>query len=187
MNKDGVVYYLHADHLGSTSLATNESGQEVTGSRTLYYPYGEERWSASGGTLPTDYTFTGQRADAGTGLMDYNARYYDAALGRFVQADTIVPSPGDPQSLNRYSYVAGNPLKYTDPTGHMVKPPQRHPISIDISTWNPKLVQALDVVQEATRTVAELPAIIAPPSCFWCEIICQKRAGRRRSGDYGRR
>lgn len=35
-----------------------------------------------------------------------------------MQADTIVPQPGNPQALNRYSYVLGNPLRYTDPTGH---------------------------------------------------------------------
>ena len=29
-----------------------------------------------------------------------------------------MPSPGNPQSLNRYSYTLNNPLKYTDPTGH---------------------------------------------------------------------
>ena len=29
-----------------------------------------------------------------------------------------MPSPGDPQSLNRYAYVRNNPLKYTDPSGH---------------------------------------------------------------------
>ncbi|PKO20281.1 MAG: hypothetical protein CVU38_20960, partial [Chloroflexi bacterium HGW-Chloroflexi-1] len=40
------------------------------------------------------------------------------ALGRFIQADSIVPQPGNPQALNRYSYVLGNPLRYTDPTGH---------------------------------------------------------------------
>jgi len=28
-----------------------------------------------------------------------------------------VPEPGDPQSLNRYSYVNNNPVKYSDPTG----------------------------------------------------------------------
>jgi len=33
-------------------------------------------------------------------------------------ADTIIPEPGNPQALNRYSYVLNNPLKYTDPTGH---------------------------------------------------------------------
>jgi len=29
-----------------------------------------------------------------------------------------VPQPGNPQALNRYSYVLNNPLKYTDPSGH---------------------------------------------------------------------
>jgi len=41
-------------------------------------------------------------------------------LGRFLSADTIVPSPGNPQSLNRYAYTLNNPVKYTDPTGHYV-------------------------------------------------------------------
>jgi RHS repeat-associated protein len=35
--------------------------------------------------------YTGQINDVGTGLYLYNARYYDPALGRFTQADTIVP------------------------------------------------------------------------------------------------
>ena len=29
-----------------------------------------------------------------------------------------MPNPGDPQSLNRYSYAGNNPLRYTDPSGH---------------------------------------------------------------------
>ena len=40
-------------------------------------------------------------------------------LGRFVQADTLVPRPEDPQQLNRYAYVRNNPLHYVDPTGHL--------------------------------------------------------------------
>jgi hypothetical protein len=39
-------------------------------------------------------------------------------INRFLSADTIVPSYANPQSLNRYSYVLNNPLRYTDPTGH---------------------------------------------------------------------
>jgi hypothetical protein len=35
-----------------------------------------------------------------------------------VSADSIVPSAGNPQALNRYAYTFNNPLKYTDPTGH---------------------------------------------------------------------
>jgi len=34
------------------------------------------------------------------------------------QPDTIVPEPGNPQALNRYSYVLNNPLRYNDPSGH---------------------------------------------------------------------
>ena len=49
--------------------------------------------------------------------MYYGARFYDGALGRFISPDTIVPEPGNPQALNRYSYVLNNPLRYTDPTG----------------------------------------------------------------------
>ncbi|MCD4739002.1 MAG: RHS repeat-associated core domain-containing protein [Anaerolineae bacterium] len=52
------------------------------------------------------------------GRYDHNARYYNPTLGRFISADTIVPNPGDPQSLNRYAYTLNNPLKYTDPSGH---------------------------------------------------------------------
>jgi len=37
-----------------------------------------------------------------------------------MQADTIVPQPGNPQALNRYAYVLNSPLRYRDPTGHAV-------------------------------------------------------------------
>lgn len=46
----------------------------------------------------------------------YNARWYDSALGRFAQADTIVP--GGVQGLDRYAYVNNNAVRYTDPSGH---------------------------------------------------------------------
>ncbi len=48
--------------------------------------------------------------------MFYNARWYDPAIGRFAQADSIVP-PGV-QGYDRYAYANNNPLKYTDPSGH---------------------------------------------------------------------
>ena len=69
----------------------------------------------------TTWRFTGQREDATIGLYFYNARYLDPQLGRFTQADTIVLEPGNPQSLNRYAYVNGNPLKYTDPSGNRLE------------------------------------------------------------------
>jgi len=44
----------------------------------------------------------------------------NADIGRFISADTIIPEPGNPQALNRYSYVLNNPIRYNDPTGHML-------------------------------------------------------------------
>ncbi len=112
MRSNGVLYYLHTDHLGSTSLTTDESGSVIAEQK--YLPYGEVGWMT--GTLPTDFGFTGQRAED-FGLMDYRARFYSGRLGRFVSADSIVPGAGG-AAQNRYMYVEGNPLKYVDPSGH---------------------------------------------------------------------
>jgi len=164
-----------------------------------YKAWGETRYT--NGTTPTTYRFTGQREEATIGLYFYNARWYDPALGRFAQPDTIVPDvydaslsalsmnfanpafleevarenrwrasqdtsrlqpllarsekphglgivqwfqvspaspsldkagvvpatsssqlpctgPGDPQNLNRFTYVSNNPLTYIDPSGY---------------------------------------------------------------------
>ena len=113
---NGTLSYLYADHLGSASLATNADGNVTAELR--YYPYGETRWST--GMLATDRRFTGQREETGLELYDYVARRYDPRLGRFLQADTIVPDPANPQSLNRYAYVYNRPLIFYDPDGHFV-------------------------------------------------------------------
>ena len=115
-NSGGVLYYLLGDHLGSTALTLDSSGVRQTELR--YYPYGGARYN-TGGQLTT-YRFTGQRWDSGTALYFYQSRWYDPVVGRFLAADTIVPQPQNPQSLNRYSYALGNPLRFVDPSGHRV-------------------------------------------------------------------
>jgi RHS repeat-associated protein len=68
--------------------------------------------------------------DEDTGLYYYNARYYDPELGRFAQADSVVADASAPQSLNRYSHAANDPLNYVDPSGHaagFVQPPEYGP------------------------------------------------------------
>jgi len=124
MRRGSTLTYLHGDHLGSASLATDASGAKITDSDTRYYPYGVTRPGLAGTGLPTDRRFTGQREETGLGCYDYGARPYAPALGRFLQADTLVPEPANPQSLNRYSYTLGNPLRYTDPSGHRCEEPE---------------------------------------------------------------
>ena len=116
MKKAGTLYYLLSDYLGSTSVTYNPAnGQSVI---QLYKPWGEPRWP-NPSTLPTDYRFTGQRSEEATlgSLYDFQARTYSPRLSRFLSPDPIVPQPGDPQSLNRYSYTRNNPLVCRDPTG----------------------------------------------------------------------
>lgn len=102
------VTYLYGDQLGSTGVTRGASA-----GTQLYDPYGATRYGGAG----VAYQYTGQRNEANLGIYYYGARWYDPSIGRFMQADTIVPNPANPQSLNRYSYVLNNPLRYTDPTG----------------------------------------------------------------------
>ena len=95
------LYNLQGDHLASTSLTTDGAGA-ATANRT-YYAYGAER--SATGDLQTDRTFTGQKSDA-SGLMYYNARYYDPALGAFISPDTIIPDPGRVIDYNRFLICA---------------------------------------------------------------------------------
>ncbi len=69
------------------------------------------------------------------GCLWDNARWHDPSLGRFAQADTIVP--GGVQGLDRYAYVNNNPLRYTDPTGHMCTDPEDPTPSCDGSGTPP--------------------------------------------------
>jgi len=102
----GNLTYLHSDHLGSVSLATTSNGNIA--SQQYFDPWGKVK---SGGIGQTSLNYTGQRLD-GTGLLYYNARYYDPALGKFLSPDNV--SDG----VNRYAYVHNNPLNKADPTGH---------------------------------------------------------------------
>ena len=77
--------YLYGDHLGSVSASTNASGSAVQ--RQYFDAWGQR---LSGSVNQTKRGYTGQYRDD-TGLLFYNARYYDPSIGRFVSADSIVP------------------------------------------------------------------------------------------------
>ncbi len=62
------------------------------------------------------------------------ARFYSPYLNRFVQPDTLIPSPANPQAFNRYSYVMNSPVNFNDPTGHMCSDPEDPTPSCDGST-----------------------------------------------------
>ncbi len=115
MRTNGTLNYLIGDHLGSTSLTTNASGQIFSEQR--YKAWGEVRYTS--GNMPTKFQYTGQFSDSYINLLWYGSRHYDPELGRFIQPDSIVPtSVQGVQAWDRYAYVNNAPTRYTDPTGH---------------------------------------------------------------------
>lgn len=120
--REGVTLtFIYGDHLGPARLTTNISGTRI--SEVRYYPFGETHYS--NGNLPSDRSFTGQRAESQSAvgsLMDYGARFYSPLLGRFISADSIIQIPEYPQDINRYNYARNNPVKNTDPSGHFCVP-----------------------------------------------------------------
>lgn len=107
----------HKDHLGSSIAITDSLGVDAETSE--YLPFGGMREPT--GTAVSGYKYTDQELDSESGLYNYDARLYDPIIGRFISADSEMPEPYDPQSLNRYSYCRNNPLIYVDPTGHYIE------------------------------------------------------------------
>ena len=115
-NQDGVedgVYYFLTDHLGSTAITLDSGANKVAELR--YSAWGETRYTS--GATPTQRRYTGQ-LEAEAGLYFYNARWFDPSLGRFSQADTIIPGAGKVLAWDRYAGMVNNPVRYNDPTGH---------------------------------------------------------------------
>jgi RHS repeat-associated protein len=112
------VLFTFGDHLGSLSAVVDKATSELV-EASSYQAYGQpdsdyrpERWSK----LRESYRFTGKEDDAEVGLTYFGARYYHAALGRWISPDplTVHGFGGDP---NPYAYVGGSPMRYVDPLG----------------------------------------------------------------------
>jgi len=100
--------YLHHDHLGSTRLLTNSSG-EAKGKYT-YTPYGAVEEHT--GAVSTPLGFNGQYRNESTGLIYLRARVYDPVTAQFLTVDPLVV-----QTEEAYSYVGDNPVNGGDPGG----------------------------------------------------------------------
>ena len=138
--------YLHKDHLGSTTVITDEIATQVED--FSFDAWGKRRapnlakiiselgaWNTlsdvqkanltiSANTLASAVTnkgFTGHEQMDNVGLIHMNGRVYDADIGRFISADPFIQDRTNLQALNRYSYVQNNPLSYTDPSGYFLK------------------------------------------------------------------
>ncbi|WP_347324087.1 RHS repeat domain-containing protein, partial [Paenibacillus wenxiniae] len=109
-------YYLYNGHGDVVQMAGTD------GSLVNSYQYDE--WgnlTQQKETVANEFKYAGETYDAETGLYYLKARYYDPNVGRFLNEDTVEGQIDNPLSLNIYSYVQGNPLRYTDPTGNLIQ------------------------------------------------------------------
>ena len=123
-NEEEKTLIYHYDHLGSTKLVTDIDGKNIC--RFDYGTYGELLTTEymSDGLKTTDasrikFLYNGQLGviTDDNGLYYMRSRYYNPEIKRFINQDILTGSIGNSASLNRYSYVEGNPISYTDPFG----------------------------------------------------------------------
>ena len=65
-----------------------------------------------------EYTFNAESYNPNIQSQYLRSRYYDTVKGSFLTEDTYLGDIRNPLTLNRYSYCIGNPLFYSDPSGH---------------------------------------------------------------------
>lgn len=116
--------HYHLDHLGTPRVITDDGGRKL----------GTHAYHAFGAEVPLSFLeqpqerlkFTGHERDLSPDIhtLDYmHARYYSAAMGRFMSVDPVISkaSTRRPQMWNRYAYVTNNPINATDPTGRILQ------------------------------------------------------------------
>ncbi|GKS09278.1 hypothetical protein YDYSY3_02780 [Paenibacillus chitinolyticus] len=107
------AYYLHNGHGDVVELRSE------TGTRLNQYAY--DIWgnpTVSEENISNPFRYSGEYWDSATKLQYLRARWYDPSMGRFINEDTYEGQLDNPLSLNLYTYVMNNPLKYRDPSGH---------------------------------------------------------------------
>jgi len=105
-----------SDQHGTSTLWLDSTAQVPAWRQ--FDPYGVPRGAAAAGS-PGSRGFLGDAADAGTGLTDVGARWYDPVAGMFASLDPV-PEAGSPLELDGYDYAGDSPVDNSDPSGLML-------------------------------------------------------------------
>ena len=128
---NGSQYYYVTNQQGDVVSVVNSSGERVCG---YYYT----AWNISSLAMGSDpnvapillfspFTYRGYVMDFETGLFYLQSRYYNAAMGRFINADALVSTGQGMLGNNMFAYCANNPASNYDPFG-------RYTVSVGLGT-----------------------------------------------------
>lgn len=114
-DSSGIAYYVQNGHGDVVNL------MDSTG-LTKFNSYQYDIWGnivSQQENVPQPFKYSGEMFDDTTSLQYLRARWYDPSMGRFINEDSNEGQVDNPLTLNLYTYVYNNPLKYTDPTGNV--------------------------------------------------------------------
>jgi RHS repeat-associated protein len=105
------ITYHHPDHL-SDRAESDATGAVIR--QVGHTPWGEITYEQG---VTDKWKFTTYERDPESGLDYAQFRYSSSVQGRFLSRDPLLGVLNTPQSLNRYSYAANDPVNNVDPTG----------------------------------------------------------------------
>jgi RHS repeat-associated protein len=145
---EGILYFYHPDHLGTSSALTDING--VAYQFFLNLPFGETMAEQSQlGLYHSPYKFNGKELDDETGFYYYGARYYDPRISIWASVDPLAEKF---VAHSPYNYCFNNPVRYNDPTGMEPTPYEAALMADDVYTnkgilaggWNRSSIGSLD-------------------------------------------
>ena len=140
-NNSGTMSYVIKDHQGSLNAT-------VTGGAVSHYNF--DAWGRRRDPQTLSYDNVTASLDRGYtmhehydefGLINMNGRLYDPLVGRMLSPDIVIQDEQNSQAYNRYSYCFNNPLRFTDPSGYVVRG------SRGVYNWNSTMYYDIDITR----------------------------------------
>ena len=118
--------YKTADAETECILVKNQQGdveRVISADGTILASYTYDAWGnvlTSEGSLAASnpIRYRGYYFDTETSLYYLQSRYYNPAVGRFVNGDSLLNGKAGTIGFNLFSYCGNNPLKHVDPSGY---------------------------------------------------------------------
>ena len=114
---DGTKTYLYTRNLQGDIVAITDTATETVVATYTYDSWGNVLTGTGTMAEVNPFRYRGYYYDTETGLYYLQSRYYDAEVGRFLNADGVLGANGDMHTYNLYVYCGNNPIMRADSSG----------------------------------------------------------------------